>query len=179
MVEGLPGDGRVARDGETGGRWKCASRALIVSAAQQRGFHPWSLRRTQAYLKVAWREISPEARSLVVCQNVGELATAHEEWDERWKDAGSRAAWLEPEPLVLALAERLRERGLSRVLDLGCGVGRHAHYLAAKGSSASASTRVNRGLPTRASTPRRPGSASTIAWARSTSCRSRTAASTR
>jgi SAM-dependent methyltransferase len=61
------------------------------------------------------------------------LATAHEEWDERWKDAASRAAWLEPEPLVLALAERLRERGLSRVLDLGCGVGRHAQYLAARG----------------------------------------------
>src|SRR5580765_555527 len=61
------------------------------------------------------------------------LATAHEEWNERWKDAAERAAWLEPEPLVVALARRLRERGLSRVLDLGCGVGRHAHYLAAQG----------------------------------------------
>jgi len=61
------------------------------------------------------------------------LATAHETWNERWQDAAARAAWLEPEPLVHALAERMRERGFARVLDLGCGVGRHATYLATEG----------------------------------------------
>ncbi|MBV9324162.1 MAG: class I SAM-dependent methyltransferase [Chloroflexi bacterium] len=61
------------------------------------------------------------------------LATAHENWNERWKDATSRAAWQAPEPLVQALADRMRERGLSRVLDVGCGIGRHAHYLATQG----------------------------------------------
>jgi SAM-dependent methyltransferase len=63
----------------------------------------------------------------------GKLATAHQEWDERWNDEATRAAWLEPDPLVLALAERMRERGLTRVLDLGCGIGRHAQYLALEG----------------------------------------------
>jgi 2-polyprenyl-3-methyl-5-hydroxy-6-metoxy-1,4-benzoquinol methylase len=61
------------------------------------------------------------------------LATAHQNWDERWKDAAVRAAWDEPGALVQALLPRMRERGLRRVLDLGCGIGRHAHYLAAQG----------------------------------------------
>ena len=86
---------------------------------------------------------------------VGKLATAHEEWDERWKDAATRAAWLEPEPLVLALAERLRERGLARVLDLGCGVDAMRTIWPSRVFSASASTPASRGLPTRASVRRR------------------------
>ncbi|MBV9576962.1 MAG: class I SAM-dependent methyltransferase [Chloroflexi bacterium] len=61
------------------------------------------------------------------------LATAHETWNERWKDAGARAAWLAPEPLVEALAGAMRARGLRRVLDVGCGIGRHARYLASEG----------------------------------------------
>src|SRR5579864_6498569 len=61
------------------------------------------------------------------------LATAHQNWDERWKDPGVRAAWHEPEALVQALVPRMRERGLHRVLDVGCGIGRHAQYLAAQG----------------------------------------------
>lgn len=61
------------------------------------------------------------------------LASAHENWNERWKDPASRAAWREPEPLVQVLAERLQARGFRRVLDLGCGIGRHAHYLATLG----------------------------------------------
>ena len=46
------------------------------------------------------------------------LATAHQNWDERWKDAAVRAAWDEPEALVQALVPRMRHRGLDRVLDL-------------------------------------------------------------
>ena len=61
------------------------------------------------------------------------LATAHQNWDARWKDPAVRAAWDEPEPLVQALVPRMRQRGLRRVLDLGCGIGRHAHYLASQG----------------------------------------------
>ncbi len=61
------------------------------------------------------------------------FATAHETWNQRWQDAAERAAWLRPEALVHALADRMRERGFARVLDLGCGVGRHAKYLAAEG----------------------------------------------
>src|SRR5579872_6682285 len=62
-----------------------------------------------------------------------DLATAHQNWEERWKNAGVRAAWEQPDALVQALVPRMRERGLHRVLDLGCGIGRHAHYLAEQG----------------------------------------------
>lgn len=36
-------------------------------------------------------------------------------------------------PLVGEFAEILKEKGVNRVLDLGCGVGRHCHYLAKRG----------------------------------------------
>jgi 2-polyprenyl-3-methyl-5-hydroxy-6-metoxy-1,4-benzoquinol methylase len=61
------------------------------------------------------------------------LATAHEDWDQRWKDGATRAAWQQPEPLVQALAELMHARGFTRALDVGCGVGRHALYLATQG----------------------------------------------
>jgi SAM-dependent methyltransferase len=60
-------------------------------------------------------------------------ATAHQAWDRRWNSSDERARWQEPEPLVRAIAPWLRQRGFSRVLDLGCGVGRHALYLAGEG----------------------------------------------
>jgi 2-polyprenyl-3-methyl-5-hydroxy-6-metoxy-1,4-benzoquinol methylase len=65
--------------------------------------------------------------------NSEQLATAYEDWDERWKDADSRAAWQQPEPLVTALADLMHAFGFTRALDVGCGVGRHAHYLATRG----------------------------------------------
>ncbi|HET6315171.1 MAG TPA: class I SAM-dependent methyltransferase [Chloroflexota bacterium] len=64
-----------------------------------------------------------------------ELATAHEAWDERWQRAEVRAAWSEPVPLVEALVPLLRQRGLTRVLDVGCGIGRHSLFLATQGLS--------------------------------------------
>ena len=61
------------------------------------------------------------------------LATAHEHWDEAWRDAAGREDWLEPEPAVLDVLPSLHERGVHRVLDLGCGVGRHARAFATAG----------------------------------------------
>ena len=52
--------------------------------------------------------------------------TAVEAWDERWATPEGRADWLAPHPAVAALVPVLMARGAEHVLDLGCGVGRHA-----------------------------------------------------
>jgi tellurite methyltransferase len=53
-------------------------------------------------------------------------ATAIEAWDERWATPEGRADWLVPDPAVAALVPVLKARGTQHVLDLGCGIGRHA-----------------------------------------------------
>ncbi len=60
-----------------------------------------------------------------------DTASAHRLWDERWATEAGRAGWLTPEPEVIAIAAGLRRP--ARALDLGCGVGRHALYLAERG----------------------------------------------
>ena len=66
-------------------------------------------------------------------------ATAHEAWEARWQTEDGRADWLEPEPEVGAVVRRLLGDGAAqkpqrmRALDLGCGVGRHAIFLAEQG----------------------------------------------
>jgi tellurite methyltransferase len=44
-----------------------------------------------------------------------------------------RADWLVPHPAVAALVPVLRARGAQHMLDLGCGVGRHALLFAEHG----------------------------------------------
>jgi tellurite methyltransferase len=61
------------------------------------------------------------------------LTSAHLEWDARWSTETGRAAWLDPVPMVRDVVPLLRERGLRTVLDLGCGPGRHARFLAEQG----------------------------------------------
>jgi len=65
------------------------------------------------------------------------LATAHLEWDKRWSAAEAEppSRWLEPEPFVCDSLPLLQARGWSRVLDLGCGLGRHANFFARQGFS--------------------------------------------
>jgi tellurite methyltransferase len=60
-------------------------------------------------------------------------ATAIDAWDRRWATEEGRADWLDPEPDVVALLPELKARGVRRALDLGCGVGRHALFLAEQG----------------------------------------------
>ena len=60
-------------------------------------------------------------------------ATAVEAWDERWTTSEGRADWLAPHPAVVALIPLLKARGVQHVLDLGCGVGRHALLFAEHG----------------------------------------------
>lgn len=60
-------------------------------------------------------------------------ATAHQAWENRWQSESGRADWLNPDPDVAAIVPLLRSRNCQSVLDLGCGVGRHACYLASEG----------------------------------------------
>jgi SAM-dependent methyltransferase len=60
-------------------------------------------------------------------------ATAVEAWDERWATPEGRDDWLVPHPAVAALVPVLKARGTQHVLDLGCGVGRHALLFAEHG----------------------------------------------
>ena len=64
--------------------------------------------------------------------------TVVEAWDKRWASAEGRAEWTAPDPAVRALVPELRARGARTVLDLGCGVGRHALHLAAEGFAVEA-----------------------------------------
>ena len=66
------------------------------------------------------------------------LTTAIEAWDKRWATAEGRADWLEPEADVVALLPELKARGARTALDLGCGVGRHALFLAEHGLAVEA-----------------------------------------
>lgn len=59
--------------------------------------------------------------------------TAIDAWDKRWATEEGRADWLDPEPDLIALLPELKARGVRRALDLGCGVGRHALFLAEQG----------------------------------------------
>jgi tellurite methyltransferase len=67
-----------------------------------------------------------------------DLATAHQAWEQRWTSAETRKDWLIPESLVVESVPFLRARGVERVLDIGCGVGRHALFLAQQGFQVAA-----------------------------------------
>jgi protein-L-isoaspartate O-methyltransferase len=64
-------------------------------------------------------------------------ATAVEAWDERWATPEGRADWLVPHPAMAALVAVLKARGAQHVLDLGCGVGRHAPVTSAAAAKVS------------------------------------------
>ena len=55
--------------------------------------------------------------------------------ESQWEQIFRSAGYVLPEPArqVIYFAERLKERGVQSVLDLGCGSGRHAVHLAKRG----------------------------------------------
>jgi SAM-dependent methyltransferase len=61
-------------------------------------------------------------------------------WQELWKDPKVRERWEKAPPLpeVVEMADRLEAEGGRRVLDVGCGLGRHTVYLAARGLEVTA-----------------------------------------
>lgn len=65
-------------------------------------------------------------------------------WDELFRQEEFR--WREPHRAVVAFAETLRERGAQRLLDLGCGTGRHVVHLAQGGFQVCATDISETGL---------------------------------
>lgn len=54
-------------------------------------------------------------------------------WEAYWGEESNIGYWLEPHKAVINLASRLDRTKVRDVLDLGCGAGRHAIYLAVAG----------------------------------------------
>jgi SAM-dependent methyltransferase len=73
-------------------------------------------------------------------------ATAHRAWDRRWQREDERALWREVEDDVRRILPVLAARGARRVLDLGCGIGRHALFFAAAGLEVEAVDGSSAGL---------------------------------
>jgi ubiquinone/menaquinone biosynthesis C-methylase UbiE len=65
-------------------------------------------------------------------------------WNELFTQEEFR--WKDPHEQVVAFASTLRERGARRVLDLGCGAGRHTVYLARQGFEVYATDIAENGL---------------------------------
>ncbi len=57
-------------------------------------------------------------------------------WEPIWRKHGTQWELQEPEPRVVELVRLLKEEGGRRVLDLGCGLGRHLLLVAAEGFEA-------------------------------------------
>lgn len=84
-------------------------------------------------------------------------------WESIWADLDELPTfWRTPEPDVLAWAEALWEAGGRRVLDLGCGVGRHTVALARLGFTVTATDVSPSGLATCAAHLAREGLAATL-----------------
>lgn len=72
--------------------------------------------------------------------------TAYRAWNDQWQSEEERSRWLQPDPDVAAAVPLLQARGARSVLDLGCGVGRHACFLADAGFAVQAMDASTAGL---------------------------------
>jgi len=61
-------------------------------------------------------------------------------WQDLWQDPKIVARWdkMPPVPQVVEMADLLVSEGRTRILDIGCGLGRHTVYLAARGFDVTA-----------------------------------------
>jgi tellurite methyltransferase len=83
--------------------------------------------------------------------------SAIDAWDKRWATDEGRADWLHPHPAVLTLLPELKSRDVRTALDLGCGVGRHALFLAEAGFAVEAFDGSETGLDVLRETAARRG----------------------
>ncbi len=74
------------------------------------------------------------------------LATAHQAWDSLWGTEAGRKDWIAVEQDVRELEKELVNLKVSRVLDLGCGIGRHSLFLASKGFQVSSIDASNKAV---------------------------------
>lgn len=85
-------------------------------------------------------------------------------WESIWADLDALSDyWRTPEQTVIAWGERLWETGGRRVLDLGCGIGRHTVALARMGFAVTAADVAPSGLATCAAWLAREGLSATLA----------------
>jgi SAM-dependent methyltransferase len=54
-------------------------------------------------------------------------------WDDTWKDEVRRKRWLEPDSFITSLLPLIKKERISKVLDLGFGIGRHSILFAQNG----------------------------------------------
>jgi tellurite methyltransferase len=59
-------------------------------------------------------------------------------WDSYWEKESNRNYWLEPDAAVVSLVNNLNLAAVEKVLDLGCGLGRHSLYLTKAGFEVTA-----------------------------------------
>jgi SAM-dependent methyltransferase len=71
---------------------------------------------------------------------------AHLYWDQQWSSEAGRDGWLRPEPDVEAFVHQIRKKAARNAVDLGCGIGRHALFLAREGFNVTAIDLSTNGL---------------------------------
>jgi len=64
--------------------------------------------------------------------------TVESNWDSHWEEESKRIFWQESAKEVIALKNRLDKSKITDVLDLGCGIGRHALLFAESGFNVTA-----------------------------------------
>ncbi len=67
-------------------------------------------------------------------------------WDQLWNDEETKLVWSEPDKKVEEFLPQLQDEKVDRVLDLGCGLGRHTILLAKSGFSTYAMDVSEQGL---------------------------------
>ena len=56
-----------------------------------------------------------------------------ENWETLWQGKETQLRWSEPDERIIALMPSLKAERIHRVLDLGCGIGRHVIHMAKSG----------------------------------------------
>jgi 2-polyprenyl-3-methyl-5-hydroxy-6-metoxy-1,4-benzoquinol methylase len=70
--------------------------------------------------------------------NATEMAMTESPWERYWSSDANRDWWKKPAPEVVELAKAYTPATHPKVLDMGCGVGRHALMFAAQGYEVTA-----------------------------------------